>query len=74
MNKQKKQKHGFLVVGNDPYDGQPFNMGKEETLKQAIKTYKFAFKSADADYYRRAKLRIVELVEFDVDPALYILA
>ncbi len=69
--KPKQLKHGFLVIGNDPDDGQPFSFGRKETLKQAISTYKFALVSADAEYNRRAKLRIVELVEFDVDPALY---
>ena len=71
MMKKKTMKHGFLVIGNDPYDGQPFTLGKQETLKKAIADYQFALRSADAEYHKRANLRIVELVERPIDPALY---
>lgn len=71
MKKLKTMKHGFFVIGNDPDTGSPFTLGKEETQKQAIDTYRFALRSADAEYHRRANLRIVELVERPIDPALY---
>lgn len=71
MNNLKSMKHGFLVIGNDPDDGSPFNLGREDTIKNAVNTYRFALRSASADFLRRSNLRIVELVERPIDPSLY---
>ena len=69
--KKKTMQYGFLVVGNDPDNGQPFTLGKHETLKKAIANYRFVLHPRGAEYYKRANLRIVELVERPIDPALY---
>jgi hypothetical protein len=71
MKGLKSMKHGFLVIGNDPDDGSPYTLGREDTIKNAVNTYRFALRSAAADFHRRSNLRIVELVEHPIDPSLY---
>ena len=71
MKGLKSMKHGFLVIGNDPDDGSPYTLGKQDTMLNALNTYRCALRSAAADFHRRSNLRIVELVDRPIDPSLY---
>jgi hypothetical protein len=58
-------KHGFLVVGRDS-DGE-FTYGSNDRLSGAIKDYKFAMKSPHVSDEIKKTLRVVELVEKEIE-------